>query len=71
MREFSGLEMNPKTDIITNYPNTLPYGLEEFKIDLDWEQRKETEMKENFHPVSLQERRHFENINKHILTKRF
>ena len=69
--EFVPKDLDPAKHVITNYPNKLPYGLEDFTVDLDFDRRQKENDKEHFHPMSLKETSFLKGMNKHIFTKRW
>lgn len=71
MNEFVDFRMSPETHTVTRVNREVPYEFKDYKIDLDYEVNRIKDLQENFHPISNQEKRNFDNLNKHILTKRW
>ena len=71
MDDYVDLRLNPETDVITRKQKELPYELKDFQVDLNYQERIDKELKDNYYTISNQEKLHIEKMNKKIYTLRF
>jgi hypothetical protein len=71
MNEYVQLDVTPDSHILTKINKEIPYEFKDFKIDLEFDVNRAKELKENFHQITEDEKRRFNALNRHILTKRW
>jgi hypothetical protein len=70
MGDYVRTEFDPETDIIYKKPKDLPYEFKDFKVDLDFQEKNERDLKENYFNITDKEKRLVERMNQRILTVR-
>ena len=70
MNDYIRTSIDKDKDIIINYHNEVPYEYKDFKVDIDYMQNRDSDLQENYKPISNHEHRLLKKVNRDIMTLR-